>query len=98
MRMLVGATRHLEDRAIVVIEQCWGCNRLRGPKWAEGWLPVLNAEGRLRFREYICDNGPTGVCLQALMIMDPNNKAIPKTGKKGTRSGARKRTHAGRSQ
>lgn len=80
--MLLSAV-DIEPRAKVVIEQCWGCNRLRGPKWAEPLLPVLRAEGRLRFREYLCDNGPTGVCLAALTIMDPDNKAIPRSGKRG---------------
>jgi len=76
----------IEDRTIVVIDQCWGCGRFRGPKWVVGWLPVLRAEGRLRYREFVCDDGPGGICLLALMVMDPDNKAIPKKKKVGKRT------------
>lgn len=55
---------------------CFGCGRRLVPKRA------LQANGRLRagvivrWREDICDNGPTGSCLLALAIVDPNNRAV----------------------
>lgn len=44
--------------ATVLVERCWGCNRIRLPKpWTPEWLPLLNRERRLRWGEYLCSRG-----------------------------------------
>lgn len=51
----------LDAEAVVHIDQCWGCNRLRIPKpWTPGTLPLLRSEGRLRVGEYLCSNPDCG--------------------------------------
>jgi hypothetical protein len=39
----------------VVVERCWGCNRVRIPKpWTPGTLALLRSEQRLVETEYLC--------------------------------------------
>lgn len=56
----------------VVVEQCWGCNRLRIPRpWTPSTLPLLQSEGRLRYREYLCGHDDC----DAERIVNPKSKA-----------------------
>lgn len=46
-----------ERNAEVVALRCFGCNRIKMPTpWTPAWIPLLRAERRLHWREYLCDH------------------------------------------